>query len=234
LSVGMPSLFAFNTTNSSFVGDMLELSNTANSSFAENRDLTAAAAATVCTMFLDHNDENGDSNRDHEDDEDGNLKDTGNLKTGGDIYEEPNAKTIQKIAAKIIKKKDPGGAFSPSHESLGILQDFMSKQASPLFARQAEQDASSPTGENNDFVEEEGGGGQYDQYDDDELFQDDVEQQDMSHYCSETVGRSGRPLIIDGGPPKPNTDDMTAAGAVMAIIEWRVQRKAFRDNKIAY
>ena len=45
----------------------------------------------------------------------------------------------------------------------------------PLFARWAEQDASSPTGENNDFVEEEGGG----QYNDDELFQDDVEEEDI-------------------------------------------------------
>jgi len=87
----------------------------------------------------------------------------GDLKTRGNILEEPTA--------KIIKKKVPGGAFSPRRESLGILRDFMSKQVSPLFARQAEQDTSSPTGENNDFVEEEGVGGQYD---DDELFQDDV------------------------------------------------------------
>ncbi len=33
---------------------------------------------------------------------------------------------------------------------------------SPLFARRAEQDASSPTRENNDFVEEEGGGAEQD------------------------------------------------------------------------
>ena len=55
------------------------------------------------------------------------------------------------------------------------------KQVLPLFARQAEQDASSPTGENNDFVEEEGGEGQYA---DDELFQDDVEEEDMTYYSS--------------------------------------------------
>jgi len=34
----------------------------------------------------------------------------------------------------------------------------MSTQLLPLFARQAEKDA---TRENNDFIEEEGGGGQY-------------------------------------------------------------------------
>jgi len=97
----------------------------------------------------------------------------GDLKTRGNFLEEPTA--------KILKKKVPGGAFSPRGESLGILQDFMrkQKQVSPLFARQAEQDASSHTGENNDFVEEEGGGGQYN---DDELFQDDVEEDDMT-YC---------------------------------------------------
>jgi hypothetical protein len=103
------------------------------------------------------------------------------------------------------------------------------KQVSPLlFARQAEQDASSPTtGENNDFVEEEGGGGQYD---DDELFQDDVEEEDMGYYRS-VRKVSGRPLLMDGGPPRPDTEDMTAVGAAMAIADWRVTRKAFRDKQ---
>ena len=74
----------------------------------------------------------------------------------------------------------------------------MSKQVSPMFAQQAEQDTSSPTGKNNDFVEEEGVGGQYD---DDELFQDDVEEGDMTYYRSVRKG-SRRPLLMDGGPPK--------------------------------
>ncbi len=103
----------------------------------------------------------------------------------------------------------------------------MSKQVSPLFARQAEEDASSPAGEKNDFVEEEGGEGQYD---DDELFQDDVEEEDMTYYCSVRKG-SGRPLLMDGGPPRPDTEDMTAVGAAMAINDWRVTRKAFRDKQ---
>ena len=105
----------------------------------------------------------------------------------------------------------------------------MSKQnhVLPYFARQAEEDASSPTGENNDFVEEEGGGGQYE---DDELFQDDVEEEDMTYYRS-VRKVSGRPLVMDGGPPRPDTKDMTAVGAEMAIKDWRVERKAFRDKQ---
>jgi len=103
----------------------------------------------------------------------------------------------------------------------------MSKQVSPLFAQQAEQDASSPTGENNDFVEEEGVGGQYD---DDDLFQDDVEEEDMTYYRSVRKG-SRHPLLMDGGPPRPYTKGMTAAGAAMAMNDWRVTRKAFRDKE---
>jgi hypothetical protein len=162
------------------------------------------------------------------------------LKTGRDFLAEPTAKT---------KKTVPGGAFSPRPESLGIIQDFISKQVLPLFARRAEQDASSPTGENNDFVEEEGEGAEQDassptkenndfmeeegggQYDDDELFQDDVEEEDMTYYCSTTKGKCERPLLMDGGPPRPNTKDMAAVGAAMAINDWRVARKAFRDKQ---
>ena len=158
------------------------------------------------------------------------------MKRRGDLLEELTATImtggdLKTSHAKILKKKVPGGAFSPRRESLGILQDFTrkQKQVSPLlFARQAEQDASSPTtGENNDFVEEEGGGGQYD---DDELFQDDVEEEDMGYYRS-VRKVSGRPLLMDGGPPRLDTEDMTAVGAAMAIADWRVTMKAFRDKQ---
>ncbi len=178
-----------------------------------------------------HNDEDGDlkpaaaneeSDSDYDNDEDWDLKPaaakTDELKTGGDFLAEPTAKT---------KKTVPGGPFSPRRESLGIIQDFISKQVSLLFAQRAEQVASSPTGENNDFVEEEGGG----QYDDDELFQDDVKKEDMTYYHSTTKGKCGRPLLMDGGPPRPDTKDMTAVGAAMAINDWRVGRKAFRDKQ---
>ena len=36
---------------------------------------------------------------------------------------------------------------------------------------------------------------------------------------------------MDGGPPRPDTEDMTAVGAAMAINDWRVTRKAFRDKQ---
>ena len=52
----------------------------------------------------------------------------------------------------------------------------------------------------------------------------------MLYCCSERKG-SGRPLLMDGGPPRPYTKDMTAVGAAMAINDWRVTRKAFRDKQ---
>ncbi len=36
---------------------------------------------------------------------------------------------------------------------------------------------------------------------------------------------------MDGGPPRPDTKDMTAVGAAMAINDWRVRWKAFRDKQ---
>ncbi len=36
---------------------------------------------------------------------------------------------------------------------------------------------------------------------------------------------------MDNGPPRPDTKDMTAVGAAMAINDWRVTRKAFRDKQ---
>jgi hypothetical protein len=125
----MPTLFALNTPNfglfpplfaaartSSTVGDMLE-----------DGDLKPAAL-------------NEESDSDYDNDEDGDLKTGGDLleeltaviMTGGDLKTRGNL--LEEPTAKIIKKKVPGGAFSTRCESLGILQDFMSKQVSPLFA----------------------------------------------------------------------------------------------------
>ena len=121
---------------------------------------------------------------------------------------------------------------------------------SPLFSRRAEQE--SLPRENNDVheeednsdvgvvdeedynngdddvYEEETGGGQYD---DDELFQDDVEEEDMTYYRTTAKSKVGHPLLMDGGPARPDTTDMSAVAAAMAINNWRVERKAFRDNK---
>jgi hypothetical protein len=231
----MPSLLALNTPNvgffppSSTVGDMLE-----------DGDLKPAANEDSDSDFNNYEDRdlkpaalNKESDSDYDNYEDGDLNTGGDvleeltatIMTGGDLKTRGNL--LEEPTAKILKKKIPGGAFSPRRESLGILRDFMSKQVSPLFARQAEEDASSPTGENNDFVEEDGGGGQYN---DDELFQDDVEEEDMTYYRS-VRKVSGHPLLMDGGPPRPDTKDMTAVGAEMAINDWRVTRKAFRDKQ---
>ncbi len=46
-------------------------------------------------------------------------------------------------------------------------------------------------------------GAQYDH----ELFEDDVEEEDLSYYCSSTQGKRGRKLS-EGGPPKPDTTNM--------------------------
>jgi hypothetical protein len=140
----MPSLLALNTTPN--VG-LFPPSSTG--------DLKPAALNEESFSDYDDNDEDGD------------LKTGGDVKRRGDLFEELTAMIMtggdlktkgnlleEPTGAKILKKKVPGGAFSPRRESLGILQDFMrkQKQVSPLFARQAEQDASSPTGENNDFL----------------------------------------------------------------------------------
>ena len=136
------------------------------SDYDEDGDLKSTSIASNVESDSDYdNDDDEDLKTGGDGDED--LMTGGNLKTGGDLLEEPTA--------KIIKKKIPGGAFSPRCESLGILQNFISKQVLPLFAaRLAEQDASSPTGGNHYLVQEEGGG----QYDDDELFQDNVEEEE--------------------------------------------------------
>ena len=112
----MPSLLALNTTPN--VG-LFPPSSTG--------DLNPAAS-------------NEESFSDYDNDEDGDLNTGGDVKRRGDLLEELTA-TIMTGG----KKKVPGGAFSPRRESLGILQEFMRKQKQvlPLFARQAEQDASS-------------------------------------------------------------------------------------------
>ena len=140
----MPSLLALNTTPN--VG-LFPRSSTG--------DLKPAALNEETSSDYDDNDEDGDlktggdvkRSGDHFEELTATIMTGGDLKTRGNLLEEPTG-------AKILKKKVPGGAFSPRRESLGILQDFMrkQKQVSPLFARQAEQDASSPTGENNDFL----------------------------------------------------------------------------------
>ena len=140
----MPSLLALNTTPN--VG-LFPPSSTG--------DLKPAALNEESFSDYDDNDEDGDlktggdvkRSGDHFEELTATIMTGGDLKTRGNLLEEPTG-------AKILKKKVPGGAFSPRRESLGILQDFMrkQKQVSPLFARQAEQDASSPTGENNDFL----------------------------------------------------------------------------------
>ena len=112
----MPSLLPLNTTTN--VGLFIPSS---------TGDLNPAAS-------------NEESFSDYDSDEDGDLKTGGDVKRRGDLLEELTA-TIMTGG----KKKVPGGAFSPRRESLGILQEFMRKQKQvlPLFARQAEQDASS-------------------------------------------------------------------------------------------
>ncbi len=60
-------------------------------------------------------------------------------------------------------------------------------------------------------------GAQYDH----KLFADDVEEEDLSYYCSSTQGKRGCKLS-EGGPPKPDTANMTAAEADIALAEWRI------------
>ncbi len=57
-------------------------------------------------------------------------------------------------------------------------------------------------------------GAQYD----DEIFEDNVEKEDLSYYPSSTQGKRGCKLS-EGGPPKPDTTNMTAAESDMALAE---------------
>jgi hypothetical protein len=72
-----------------------------------------------------------------------------------------------------------------------------------------------------------------DVYKDNELFQDDTTEdnleEDMEYYCVNSTGRRERSLL-SGGPPRPDTSGMSAAKAQIAIMEWRVLRKAHTDK----
>jgi hypothetical protein len=56
---------------------------------------------------------------------------------------------------------------------------------------------------------------------DNELFEDDVEEEDLSYYHSSTQGKRGRKLS-EGGLPKPDMINMTAAESDMALAEWKI------------
>jgi hypothetical protein len=72
-----------------------------------------------------------------------------------------------------------------------------------------------------------------DVYNDDELFQDDTPEdnveEEMEYYCVNSTGRR-RHSLSSGGPPRPDTSEMSAVKAQEAIKEWRVLRKAHRDK----
>ncbi len=72
-----------------------------------------------------------------------------------------------------------------------------------------------------------------DVYKDDELFQGDTPEdnaeEDMEYYRVNSTGRWGHSLS-SGGPPRPDTSGMSAAGAQIATKEWRILRKAHTDK----
>ncbi len=67
------------------------------------------------------------------------------------------------------------------------------------------------------------------QYDED-IFEDDEEEGDLTYFRSTTQGKRGRRLI-DGGPPRPDTSGMTDEAAKMTLQQWRVNRKAHTDKQ---
>ncbi len=118
-------------------------------------------------------------------------------------YYESNSEGDQKPAAKIVPvKKVPGGAFSPGLDVPSLPPIVRSSRHGGQLL-----EGSTPTKEVTEA--------QYDT----ELFEDDVEEEDLSYYCS-TQGKRGRKLYV-GGPPKPDTTNMTAAESEMALAEWR-------------
>jgi hypothetical protein len=70
-------------------------------------------------------------------------------------------------------------------------------------------------------------------YKDNELFQDDIAEdnleEDMEYYRVNSTGRWGHSLS-SGGPPRPDTSGKSAAKAQIAIKEWRVLRKVHTDK----
>ncbi len=73
-----------------------------------------------------------------------------------------------------------------------------------------------------------------DVYKDDELFQDDTPEdnadEDMEYYRVNSTGRQGRSFSSGGPPRRPDTSGMSAAGAQIAIKEWRILHKAHTDK----
>jgi hypothetical protein len=117
-------------------------------------------------------------------------------------YYESNSEDDQKPAAKTVPaEKVPGGAFSPGLDVPSLPPIVCSpRQGGQLL------EGSTPTKEVTEA-----------QYDN-ELFEDDVEEEDLSYYRSSTQGKRGRKLSA-GGPPKPDTTNMTAAESDMASAE---------------
>jgi hypothetical protein len=112
-------------------------------------------------------------------------------------YYESNSEDDQKPAAKTDPaKKVPGGVDVPSLPPIVCSP----RQGGQLL------EGSCPT--------KEVTGAQYDH----ELFEDDVEEEDLSYYRSSTQGKRG-PKLSEGGPPKPDTTNMTAAEAEIALAE---------------
>ncbi len=129
-------------------------------------------------------------------------------------YYESNSEDDQKPAAKTVPaKKVPGGAFSPGLDVPSLPPIVRSpKQGGQLL------EGSTPTKEVTEA-----------QYDD-ELFEDGVEEEDISYYRSSTQGKREHKLSA-GGPPKPDTTNMTAAESDTALAEWRIIQKAHTDKK---
>jgi hypothetical protein len=184
-----------------------------------------ASAASPCSLYSDDDGRHGE----YDDSDD-------------TSYYESNSEDDQKPVAKTgPAKKVPGGAFSPKVEALGILKQFIKKQFSPMLPHLFTQpsglvvpslpsivcspmqggqllEGSTPT--------KEVTGAQYDN----ELFEDDIEEEDLSYYRSSTQGKRGCKLSA-GGPPKPDTTNMTAAESDMALAEWMIIQKAHTDKK---
>jgi hypothetical protein len=113
------------------------------------------------------------------------------------LYYESNSEDDRKPAAKTDPaKKVPGRVDVPSLPP--IVRSC--RQRGQLL------EGSSPT--------KEVTGAQYDH----KLFEEDVEEEDLSYYCSSTQGKRGR-KPSEGGPPKPDTTTMTAAEADIALAE---------------
>ncbi len=125
------------------------------------------------------------------------------------FHYESNSEDDRKPAAKTDPvKKVPGGVDVPSLPPIVRSR----RQGGHIL------EVSSPT--------KEVTGAQYDH----ELFEDDVEEEDLSYYRSSTQGKRGRKLS-EGGQPKPDTTTMTAAEPDIALAEWRIIQKAHTDKK---